>query len=113
MSNPKSKFISVSMPLKSSAQFTETELCEWLGAASPGDRVCYHRGFLAVECASRAGRLSRANPAELRRVAQRARYAANNGLVYLIQRRNGPADFEYLLVARHRGSSNKQASHAG
>lgn len=39
---------------------------------------------------------------ELNRVARRAWWAAEQGLVHLVQRRNGPDDFSYLAIARPR-----------
>lgn len=81
---------------------TETELCGWLGQAAPGDRLVYHRGFLALDCAPTSGRLLERERGELLRVARRALFAAENGLAHLVQRRNGPDDFTYLLIARPR-----------
>src|SRR5512132_962792 len=81
---------------------TESDLCRWLGAAAPGDQLAYHRGFLAVDCDPAAGRLTERERAELRRVARRAMLAAEGGLAHLVQRRNGPDDFSYLLIARSR-----------
>lgn len=83
-------------------RFTEAELCGWLGAVTPGNYLCYHRGFLAVDCDPIASSLNGKDRAELRRVAQRAVFAAENGLVHLTQRRIGPGDFTYLVVARRR-----------
>src|SRR5512133_2151267 len=81
---------------------TESDLCRWLGAAVPGDQFAYHRGFLAVDCDPTAGRLTKRERARLLRLARRARLAAEGGLAHLIQRRNGPDDFTYLIIARHR-----------
>ena len=80
----------------------EEQLCHWLGAARPGDRLCYHRGFLAVDCDPATSGLSGEDRAELHRLAQRALFAAETGLADLVQRRNGPGDFSYLIVARRR-----------
>jgi hypothetical protein len=80
----------------------EEQLCRWLGAARPGDRLCYHRGFLAVDCDPTTSSLRGEDRAELRRLAQRALFAAETGLADLVQRRNGPGDFSYLIVARRR-----------
>lgn len=84
------------------SRITETRLCAWLGTAAPGDRLAYYRGVLAVDLASTDGALTKAERAELRRVACRALFAAENGLAHLLQRRNGPDDFTYLLIARPR-----------
>ena len=84
---------------------TETELCAWLGQAAPGDSLVYHRGFLTVDCALTAGRLPERERGELLRVARRAVSAAERGLAHLVQRRNGPDDFTYLMIARPRPKS--------
>jgi hypothetical protein len=84
------------------SRITETRLCAWLGTAAPGDQLAYHRGFLAVDCDSSSDRLTQREKAELRRVARRAMLAAEAGLAHLLQRRNGPNDFTYFLVARTR-----------
>jgi hypothetical protein len=81
---------------------TEAILCRWLGAAAPGDRLAYYRGFLAVDCDSSSDRLTQREKVELRRVARRAMLAAETGLAHLVQRRNGANDFTYFLVARTR-----------
>jgi hypothetical protein len=81
---------------------TEADLCTWLGEAAPGDQLAYYRGFLAVDLASSDGSLTKAEQAELRRVARRTLFAAESGLAHLLQRRNGPDDFTYLLIARPR-----------
>jgi hypothetical protein len=81
---------------------TEATLCRWLGAAAPGDQFTYHKGFLAVDCDSSSDRPTQREKAELRRVARRAMLAAETGLAHLVQRRNGPNDFTYLLIARPR-----------
>jgi hypothetical protein len=81
---------------------TEEGLCGWLGTAVPGDRLLYYRGFLALDCAPAAGRLPEGERTELLRVARRALFAAEKGLVHLLQRRHGPDDYSYLIEARPR-----------
>ena len=84
------------------SRLTEAQLCRWLGTAAPGDPLVYHRGFLAVYLDPGNGRLTERERAELRRVSRRAMLLAEDGLAHLLQRRNGPDDFSYLLVARSR-----------
>jgi hypothetical protein len=84
------------------AFLTEAELCAWLGAASPGSSLCYYRGFLAIDCGAAASGLDTKQRAELQRLAKRAVFAVEKGLAHVVQRRHGPADFSYLLVARRR-----------
>lgn len=83
-------------------RITEAELCGWLAAAAPGDQLTYHRGFLAVDCDPVTTHLPDPQRMELLRAANRARFAAEKGLAHLLQRRNGPSDFTYLLIARTR-----------
>lgn len=80
----------------------EKGLCRWLGSASPGDVVDYHRGFLALDMIPYSGRLSEQDRAELVRVAHRAYWAMEKRFVHLLQRRNGPDDFTYLAVVGRR-----------
>jgi hypothetical protein len=91
---------------------TESDLCRWLGGAAPGDQLVYHRGFLARDCDPANERLTERERAELRRVARRARLAAETGLAHLVQRRNSPNDFSYLIIARPRPKTEKGALQA-
>ena len=81
---------------------TESELCSWLGGAASGDALEYHRGVLALDRSPLASRLPKADQAELERVARRAFWAAEQGLAHLVQRRRGPDDYSYLMIARPR-----------
>jgi hypothetical protein len=78
---------------------SEIDLCGWLGQASPGDVIEYHRGFLALDSLPHGGRLAESHRSELLRVGRRALWAAEHNLVHLVQRRNGLDDFSYLAVA--------------
>ena len=80
-------------------RITEIDLCGWLGQAAPGDVLEYHRGFLALDTFSRYG-FADPERVELARMARRAWWAAERGLVHLVQRRHGIDDFSYLAVAR-------------
>jgi hypothetical protein len=83
---------------------TEIELLGWLGRAGPGEQLTYHRGFLALDRVPIGGHLSESGAHELSRVALLAWRAAEVGIADLIQRRLGPDDFNYLIVARERKS---------
>jgi len=88
--------------LKTQRCLTETAFCAWLGQANPGDRLAYHRGMLAMD-ASIDGQTPKSDARrELARVARRAWWAAEKGLVHLVQRRNGPDDFTYTAIVRPR-----------
>ncbi|MDK9720419.1 MAG: hypothetical protein OEL53_04460 [Rhodospirillales bacterium] len=80
----------------------ESGLCSWLGKADPGEALEYHRGFLAIDIYRDAGRVPETIRRELGRVARRAGWAAEQGLVHLVQRRHGADDYSYLLIARPR-----------
>src|SRR5215207_5692579 len=91
----------VAAPL-SSLDVTEDALCRWLGQAFPGDRLTYHRGFLAIDCSLESSQLSDDDRAELIRIRGRVLWAFERGLVHAVQQRDGPAAFGYMLIARPR-----------
>ena len=78
---------------------SEMDLCGWIGQARPGDVLEYHRGFLALDIVP-VSRLAPEAREELAAMARRALWAAEQNLVHLVQRRNGPDDFSYLAVVR-------------
>ena len=77
---------------------TEARLCTWLGEVSPGAIIEYHRGALVFDTAPVATRLSEHDRAELKRVARRAAWAREQGLVHLVQKRHGTDNYSYLMV---------------
>jgi hypothetical protein len=79
---------------------SEIDLCGWLGQAEPGDTLEYYRGYLVVDAIPHGSRLPERDRAELGRIARRALWASERGLVHLVQRRHGSDDYSYLLVAR-------------
>lgn len=81
-------------------QINEIDLCGCIGHAAPGAVIEYHRGFLALDLVPQVTRLSERDRLELGRVARRAWWAAERGLVHLVQRRLGPGFFAYLAVVR-------------
>lgn len=95
----------IKTPAVQSLLITEPAFCAWLGRAEPGDMIVYHRGFLARDTSSCSERLSDFDRKELGRVASRALWAANKGLVDLVQRRHGSEDASYLAIARRRITS--------
>lgn len=76
--------------------------CAWVAQAEPDEALEYHRGFLALDRLPALSELGDAEALRLARVAERALHAAEQGLVHLVQRRHGAADFAYLAVARPR-----------
>ena len=83
-------------------RLTETAFCAWVGQAHPGAQLVYHRGLLALDASINSQTPKSDARHELARVARRAWWAAEQGLVHLVQRRNGPDDFTYLASARPR-----------
>lgn len=83
-----------------SRPLTEIEFCAWVAQAMPGDRVEYHRGFLALDICPLFTRLADRQRDELARLGARALWAAEQGLVHLVQERIGRAQFAYLAIAR-------------
>jgi hypothetical protein len=69
----------------------------WLARSAPGAALEYHRGLLLWDRSPAS-----ALPGELRRalakIADAALSAAADGLVHLVQRRNGPFDFSYVAI---------------
>jgi hypothetical protein len=83
-------------PTKTRTRLTEDDFCHWIGEAAPGDTLEYHRGFLAIDrfVTDRDGRKV------LAALAQRAHWAAERGLVFLVQRRLRPGGYSYLAIVR-------------
>jgi hypothetical protein len=81
-------------------RLSELELCAWVAQAVPGDRLEYHRGFLALDTFALFTQLDDRERAELGKLASRAFWAAERGLVHLVQERTGPDQFAYIAVAR-------------
>jgi hypothetical protein len=69
-------------------RYTEMELCG-----------C---GFILLDRDPIHERLSKKDREELARLSARAHWAAERGLVHLLQRRHGECDYSYLIVARPR-----------
>jgi hypothetical protein len=86
--------------IRSARQLSEMEFAGWVGAAAPGERLEYHRGFLVLDTFALFSGLSDKERAELRRLGFRAFRAAEQGLLHLVQERVGPDQFAYIAVAR-------------
>jgi hypothetical protein len=85
---------------------TEVDFCAWVGRAAPADTLEYYRGLLSVD--TELDPFSAPERKALRRLARRAVWASDVGLVHLVQRRNGPGDFSYLAVRRPRQRAPRQ-----
>ena len=86
--------------VRASRPLTELEFCGWVGQAAPGDRLEYHRGYLVLDTYPLFSALDDKARGELARLAVRAFWAAEQGLVHLVQEREGPDRFAYIAVAR-------------
>ena len=88
--------------VRSARRLSEIEFCAWIGAAAPGEMIEYHRGHLAVDTVPVISKLPEPERAALKQLAARAWWAAEERLVHLVQRRNGPDDYSYIAIARPR-----------
>jgi hypothetical protein len=77
---------------------TEGAFCDWLGAATAGDRIEYYRGHLAYDRTPSARVLADRDRTTLAAVARRALKAADEDRVHLVQRRHGDCDYSYFAV---------------
>ena len=80
---------------------TEAGFCDWIAHAAPGASTVYFRGHLAYDRMPSANTFREPERKRLVAVARRAMQAADDGLVYLVQRRHGPGDYSYLAVKAH------------
>jgi hypothetical protein len=83
-------------------QIGEAEMLAWFLAASPGDRIAYWRGHLAIDLAVTASPLGQSERRRLCGLKVLALSMAETGLVHLVQQRLGPDDYLYLAIARPR-----------
>ena len=74
-----------------------TRFNRWLLRALLGQQLEYHRGQLIWD-GSPASALAEGERRALARVADAALQAADDGVVHLVQRRNGELDFSYLAI---------------
>ena len=79
---------------------SEIEFCGWVGQAVPGDRLEYHRGFLVLDAFPVISKLADPDRKRLSLLGTRAFWAAEAGLVHLVQVRIGPDHFAYIAIAR-------------
>ena len=86
--------------VRASRPLTEIEFAAWVAQAVPGDRLEYHCGFLVLDIFPVFSKLSDTTRLELCRLGSRAFWAAQLGLVHLMQERVGPDQFAYIAVAR-------------
>ena len=88
---------------------TEIQFCAWVAQALPGDRLEYHRGYLAVDADKVTSDLDPNARAELACLRDRAFWSETAGLVHLVQQRLEPDRFAYLAIARPKASRTARA----
>lgn len=91
------------------APISEIQFCAWVAQAEPGDRLDYHRGYLAVDADKVTSDLDPNARAELACLRDRAFWSETAGLVHLVQQRLGPDRFAYLAIARPKTSRTARA----
>jgi hypothetical protein len=69
----------------------------WLARSEPGAALEYHRGLLILD-RSPASELSEDERRTVAKIADAVSSAAEDRLVHLVQRRNGPFDFSYVAI---------------
>src|SRR5690606_23846084 len=79
---------------------TMESLHSWLEGTTAGDVLAYHRGFVALDRGT-GSRLGEEAGRELDRVAAAVLAMAHAGQVHLVQRRHGPCDYTYMVVAAY------------
>lgn len=86
--------------VRASRPLSEIEFAAWVAQAVPGDRLEYHRGFLVLDTFALFTKLDDRGRTELAKLGSRAFWAAEQGLVHLVQERVGPDQFAYIAIAR-------------
>ncbi len=78
------------------------DFAAWLGAAHAGSRIAHHRGHLIADREKRPDAADAETRAALDRLATAAMRASGQGLVHLVQRRHGDADYSYIAICARR-----------
>ena len=94
--------VRVSQTLSDDPGIGEIDFCAWIAQAMAGERLVYHRGFLAFDAMALLSDLPPDRQRALRDVAAAAMRAAEQDLVHLVQARLGPDQFAYIAVARRK-----------
>ena len=84
----------------SGTEITDIDLYAWVAQAEAGDALIYHRGFLVVDADKSVSTLPTDRRLALRRMADAAFRAAEQGLVHLVQERLETDRFAYIAIAR-------------
>ena len=95
--------------IRQAEPISEIQFCAWVAQAEPGDRLEYHRGFLAIDICKAVTTFEPNARKELELLAERARWSEAVRLVHLVQLRVGPNQFSYIAIARAKTQSNSKA----
>ena len=88
-----------SIPIESFAiPFDENGFVDWIVDPNTHDCIAYYRGLLGHDRCESVKVLTPADCRKLANVARRVMVAAEQGLVFLVQKRLGPHDFVYFAV---------------
>ena len=85
---------------RQTSPLSELQFCAWVAQAVPGDRLEYHRGYLAVDADKITSNLDPNTRTELVLLRDRAFWSEGQRLVHLVQERLGPDLFAYIAIAR-------------
>ena len=94
--------VGASQPPSDNPGIGEIDFCAWVAQAMAGERLVYHRGFLAFDAMALLSDLPPGHQRALRDGAAAAMRAAEQDLVHLVQARLGPGQFAYIAVARRK-----------
>lgn len=72
----------------------------WVSQAVPGERLEYHRGFLARDTFPSFEFMEAFDKEQLRALARQAFIASEKGLVHLVQKRLEIDHFSYIAITR-------------
>lgn len=72
----------------------------WLTRARPGERLQYHRGYLALDRVRGTTSLKEAERRKLAELADHASALAGQRKLHLVQERHGYGDYSYCAVVR-------------
>lgn len=85
----------------------ERQLCDWIAAASTGDSIVYHRGYLLIDRSETFSRLIPSDRKRVNQLAKRAWIACELGLVHLFSQRISEDEYRYIAVKSCDGFSNQ------
>jgi hypothetical protein len=72
----------------------------WLAGARPGERLEYHRGFLAIDRIKGMSSLNEPERRKLVAVADQALALADRGGLHLLQERHGDGEYSYWAATK-------------